>query len=159
MAPRIPFTGISKMAKGLTSSSLAAALTLAGLAGASGKVIPNTPRSSAASGGGQAGNQTGSQIGTTRPPSAAEIAARAKVLLEHQHANDEALEQYERVEHHVDRTGGATPRVLDDKTYRVVPTGSGTMSPTIPGPNPRTRNGRNGRTTARICWTRPGRPS
>jgi hypothetical protein len=127
MAPRIPFTGISKMAKGLTSSSLAAALTLAGLAGASGKVIPNTPRSSAASGGGQAGNQTGSQIGTTRPPSAAEIAARAKVLLEHQHANDEALEQYERVEHHVDRTGGATPRVLDDKTYRVVPTGSGTM--------------------------------
>ena len=48
-------------------------------------------------------------------------------LLENQHHNDDALEQYERVEHHVDRTGASPPRVLDDKTYRVVPTGSGTM--------------------------------
>jgi hypothetical protein len=93
------------MAKGLTASGLAAALALASLAG----------------------GYAGRQIGTARPPSEAEIAARAKILLEHQHGNDEALEQYERVEHHVDRTGGNTPRVLDDKTYRVVPTGTGTM--------------------------------
>jgi hypothetical protein len=127
MAPRISFTGTSNMAKGLTASSLAAALALASLAGASGTTIPSADRDPVASRGAWAGGQPGSQIATARPPSDAEIAARAKVLLEHQHSNDEALEQYERVEHHVDRTGGATPRVLDDKTYRVVPTGTGTM--------------------------------
>lgn len=126
MAPRISFTGTSSMGKGLTSSSLAAALALASLAGASVKTIPSSGNS-AASRGCQAAKQTESEIGTTRPPSDAAIAARAKILLEHQHSNDVALEQYERVERHVDRTGGATPRVLDDKTYRVVPTGTGTM--------------------------------
>ena len=127
MAPSISVTGTSNMAKGLTASSLAAALALASWAGASARTIPTLASDSAAPRLGQAGKQTGGQSGTARPPSQAEIASRAKVLLEHQHANDEALEQYERVEHHVDRTGGATPRVLEDKTYRVVPTGSGTM--------------------------------
>ncbi len=127
MAPSISITGTSDMAKGLTASRLAAALALAGLAGASGKTIPRFAEDTAASRVGQAGKQTGSQIGTARPPTDAEIAARAKVLLEHQYSNDEAIEEYERVEHHVDRTGGASPRVLDDKTYRVVPTGTGTM--------------------------------
>ena len=127
MARNISVTGTSKMAKGLTASSLAAALALASWAGASARPVPALARDSAAPCPGQASKQNGDQSGSARPPSEAEIAARAKVLLEHQHANDEALEQYERVEHHVDRTGGATPRVLDDKTYRVVPTGSGTM--------------------------------
>jgi hypothetical protein len=54
-----------------------------------------------------------------------EIRARTKTLLANQHADDDALELYERVERHVDRTGGANPRTLDDKTYRVVPTGGG----------------------------------
>ncbi len=31
------------------------------------------------------------------------------------------------MEHQVDRTGGATPRVLEDKLYRIVPTGTGTL--------------------------------
>jgi hypothetical protein len=127
MAPRIPLTGTSNMAKGLTASSLAAALALASLAGASSRSVTRPAGDSTSSRRALAGKQTGSQSGTARTPTDSEIAARAKVLLEHQHANDEALEQYERVEHHVDRTGGATPRVLDDKTYRVVPTGSGTM--------------------------------
>ncbi len=156
MAPSISFTGMSNMAKGLTESGLAAALALASLAGASGQTVPGLVPSStknAASGTEaprfkgatlglkpdpsgsiadnadskiQAGHAAG-QIGTARPPSDAEIAARAKVLLEHQHLNDEALEQYERIEHHLDRTGGAVQRVIDDKTYRVVPTGTGTM--------------------------------
>jgi hypothetical protein len=127
MAPSISTTGTSNMAKGLTASGLAAALALAGLAGAAGNTISRLAGDPASSRRDPAGKQTASQNGTMRPPTDAEIAARAKVLLEHQHANDEALEQYERVEHHVDRTGGATPRVLDDKTYRVVPTGTGTM--------------------------------
>src|SRR6202034_763066 len=56
-------------------------------------------------------------------PADEEIRARTKTLLANQHADDEALELYERVERHIDRTGGANPRTLDDKTYRIVPTG------------------------------------
>jgi hypothetical protein len=127
VAPRISFTGTLNMAKGLTASGLAAALAVASLAGASGSAIPSFAGDWAASRSGRAEAHAAGQSGTARAPSDAEIAARAKVLLEHQHLNDEALEQYERIEHHVDRTGGAAPRVLDDKTYRVVPTGTGTM--------------------------------
>jgi hypothetical protein len=127
MAESIPLTGTSNMAKGLTASGLAAALALASLAGASSRSATRPAGKWASAGAGLAGKRPDSQSGTVRPPSEAEIAARAKVLLEHQHANDVALEQYERIEHHVDRTGGATPRVLDDKTYRIVPTGTGTM--------------------------------
>jgi hypothetical protein len=58
-------------------------------------------------------------------PSDDEIRARTKQLLANQHKDDEALELYDRVERHIDRTGGANPRTLDDKTYRVVPTGVG----------------------------------
>jgi hypothetical protein len=60
-------------------------------------------------------------------PTAAEIEARAQKLVENQHHNDTALEEYERIEHQVSRTGGDNPRVLEDRTFRVVPTGSGTM--------------------------------
>ena len=48
-----------------------------------------------------------------------------KSLLANQHAGDEALELYERVERHIDRTSGANPRTLDEKIYRIVPTGVG----------------------------------
>jgi hypothetical protein len=127
MTASISFTGMLNMAKGLRALGLAAALALASLAGASGKAIPGPAGDPAASRSGRASGQAAGQTGTAWPPTDAEIAARAKVLLEHQHRNEEAMEGYERIEHHVDRTGGATPRVLDDKTYRVVPTGTGTM--------------------------------
>jgi hypothetical protein len=61
------------------------------------------------------------------PPTAAEIDLRAQKLVANQHRNDTALEEYERIEHQVSRTGGDNPRVLEDRTFRVVPTGSGTM--------------------------------
>ena len=61
------------------------------------------------------------------PPSDAEIQDRAKKLIENQHHDDAAIEQYERIEHQVDRAAGANPRVLEEKLYRVVPTGTGTM--------------------------------
>jgi hypothetical protein len=61
------------------------------------------------------------------PPSDAEIHDRAQKLIENQHHDDAAVEQYERIEHQVDRTAGANPRVLEEKLYRVVPTGTGTM--------------------------------
>jgi hypothetical protein len=58
-------------------------------------------------------------------PTDGEIRERTKMLLANQHADDTALELYERLERHIDRTAGASPRTIDDKTYRVVPTGFG----------------------------------
>lgn len=60
-----------------------------------------------------------------KAPSDEEIRARSAKLLANQHKNDDALEFYERVERQIDRTGGANPRSLEDRTYRIVPTGAG----------------------------------
>jgi hypothetical protein len=60
-------------------------------------------------------------------PSADEIRARSKRLIENQHKNDFALDQYERVERHQDFTSGANPQTIEDKLFRVVPDGGGTM--------------------------------
>lgn len=60
-------------------------------------------------------------------PSESEIQERTDKLIANQHRDDEALEEYERVERQVDRTGGDSPRVLEDKLYRIVPTGTGTL--------------------------------
>jgi hypothetical protein len=89
-------------------STLVATLALAGLALASAR---NSP---------QANQQP-------QPPSDAELRARAAKVIANQHANDVALEEFERIERHLDRTGGTNPRILEDKTYRVVPTGPGTL--------------------------------
>jgi hypothetical protein len=61
------------------------------------------------------------------PPSSAEINMRAQKLLENQHRDDEALQQYERIERREDFTAGPNPRTIEDKTFRVVPTGTGTF--------------------------------
>ncbi|HUO35666.1 MAG TPA: hypothetical protein VMU43_11805 [Candidatus Acidoferrum sp.] len=61
------------------------------------------------------------------PPSSDELRTRAKELLSNQHANDRALEQYERLEHQMERTAGSNPTITDDKLFRVVPTGFGTF--------------------------------
>lgn len=60
-------------------------------------------------------------------PSADEIRARAKGLIANQHKNDQALDEYERVERHQDFTSGADPQVIEDKLVRVVPDGGGTL--------------------------------
>ena len=64
---------------------------------------------------------------SSAPPSAAEIEVRAQKLVDNQHHNDKTLEEYERIEHQVSRTGGDNPKVLEDRIFRIVPTGSGTM--------------------------------
>ncbi|MBZ5501111.1 MAG: hypothetical protein LAN59_02575 [Acidobacteriia bacterium] len=60
-------------------------------------------------------------------PSEAEIHARAEKLMANQHNNDEVLDQYERLERYIDRTTTAKSRSTEDRTYRVVPTGGGTL--------------------------------
>ncbi len=73
------------------------------------------------------GSVTSPANAQVQAPSDDEIRTRTKQLLANQHNNDETLELYERVERHIDRTGGANPRTIDDKTYRVVPTGVGSQ--------------------------------
>lgn len=79
-----------------------------------------------------AGSQATTQTKTpkdlqARAPSADEIRVRSKKLIENQHKNDLALEEYERVERYEDFTSGANPQTIEDKTFRVVPDGGGTM--------------------------------
>jgi len=69
--------------------------------------------------------QAQGQSPQAQPPSENELRARSLKLAENQHQDDAVLEEFERVEHQVNRTGGAEHRVLDDKTYRLVPSGFG----------------------------------
>ncbi|HKV28376.1 MAG TPA: hypothetical protein VJN90_08925 [Candidatus Acidoferrales bacterium] len=47
-------------------------------------------------------------------------------VISNQHRNDLVLDTFERLEHHVERDG-SNGRVTENKLYRVVPTGSGTL--------------------------------
>lgn len=121
------------MLKGLTVSAVAASLALAGIAVGAGHTT-RLPRTDAPPTGQAKAKSERRPAGQNRPstaiaqaPSNAEIQARTQKLIDNQHRNDEALEQYERIERHVDRTAGDAPRVIEDRTYRVVPTGTGTM--------------------------------
>lgn len=96
------------------------ATALAGLAA----ILLGTPRAVAQSP--QASAHSTSPSNAT-PPTETELRARTKQVVENQHKNDEVLEQYERIERYIERTGGASPRTVQDDTYRVVPTGGGTM--------------------------------
>jgi hypothetical protein len=62
-----------------------------------------------------------------QPPSDTELQARADKLIANQHRNEQFLDEYERIERQVDQTAGMTPKILEDRTYRIVPTGTGTM--------------------------------
>jgi hypothetical protein len=60
-------------------------------------------------------------------PSEAELKTRSEQLIANQHANDQAVQQYEYIERQIDRSGGSNPRTIEEKTFRVVPTGTGTL--------------------------------
>jgi hypothetical protein len=62
-----------------------------------------------------------------RVPSGGDINARAQRLVANQHKDDDALTQYERIERHTDFTAGPNPRTIDDRVYRIVPTGTGNL--------------------------------
>jgi hypothetical protein len=64
--------------------------------------------------------------GAPQPLSDAEMRERGAKLVTNQHKNDQALDQYERIEHELDTTGGAHPRTVVDKKTRLVPNGAGT---------------------------------
>lgn len=55
------------------------------------------------------------------PPSAAELRARTLKVIANLHSSDNVIDQYERIERVYERTAGQSPKVLEDKTFRVVP--------------------------------------
>ena len=59
-------------------------------------------------------------------PTTEEVRALADRAINSQHQDDAAIEGYERFEHHIVRSS-ARDHVSEDKTYRVVPTGTGTL--------------------------------
>ncbi|HUA00834.1 MAG TPA: hypothetical protein VMB02_10930 [Candidatus Aquilonibacter sp.] len=62
-----------------------------------------------------------------QPPTPEEIHARTQRLIANQHKDDAALDEYERVERYQDFTLGAHPQTIEDKTFRIVPDGGGTV--------------------------------
>lgn len=62
-----------------------------------------------------------------RTPTLDEVRTMADRAITAQHQDDAAINGYERIERHVVRTSATADRVTEDKTYRVVPTGSGTL--------------------------------
>src|SRR3990172_8756624 len=71
--------------------------------------------------------------GTHRPtrtgaPTEEEVRALIERVVASQHRNDEALAEYERHERRIERKhDGTEGRIVEDKTFRVVPTGTGTV--------------------------------
>jgi hypothetical protein len=75
---------------------------------------------------GAQGASSENSASSSQAPSEAELVARGKKLMANQHINDDAVDQYEHIEHEVDTTGGAAPRTLIDKKTRIEPNGAGT---------------------------------
>ena len=74
---------------------------------------------------------TTSKSALSQTPSADELRALVERLVANQHGNDLALAEYERRERRITRKDGDDERIADDKTYRVVPTGTGTLKLTL----------------------------
>jgi hypothetical protein len=68
----------------------------------------------------------GASVAANPAPSQEQIRALIDRAAQNQHANDRALEEFERVEHVVTRRS-ENAEILSDRTLRVVPFGTGTM--------------------------------
>lgn len=62
-----------------------------------------------------------------QPTAANDPHAIGERAIANQHRDDDALDTYEWIQRDIQTTGGAQPKILDDKTSRVVPTGTGTL--------------------------------
>jgi hypothetical protein len=60
-------------------------------------------------------------------PSPDEMKTRTNETLANQHADDNAIDEYEYIQREIDRAGGANPRTIEERTFRVVPTGTGML--------------------------------
>jgi hypothetical protein len=73
-----------------------------------------------------AGEQ-GSTVSANPAPTPEQIRSLVDRIVENQHRNDRAIEEFERIEHVVSRRGGGNSPVISDVTNRVMPSGTGTM--------------------------------
>ena len=69
----------------------------------------------------------GSTITGNPAPIAEQIQSLIARVVENQHRNDRAIEEYERVEHVVTLKDGENSEVVSDRTERVLPSGTGTI--------------------------------
>src|ERR1700680_1712765 len=69
----------------------------------------------------------GSTITANPAPTAEQIQSLIAHMVENQHRNDQAIEEYERVERVVTLKDGENSEVVSDRTERVLPSGTGTM--------------------------------
>jgi hypothetical protein len=63
----------------------------------------------------------------TRSLSPQDVLALVERTIANQHRNDAALEEYERLEHRLARKSAKDDSITEDRTFRVVPTGTGTL--------------------------------
>jgi len=59
------------------------------------------------------------------PPTAGQLQALIARLIENQHSNDRAIEEYERVEHVIVRKDGNSSEVVSERIERLLPSGTG----------------------------------
>src|SRR6266700_3737311 len=69
----------------------------------------------------------GSTVTTNPAPTAEQVQSLIARMIENQHRNDRAIEEYERVEHVVSRKDGENSEVVSDRIEGVLPSGTGTM--------------------------------
>ena len=69
----------------------------------------------------------GSTITANPAPTAEQIQSLIARMIENQHRNDQAIEEYERVEHVVTLKDGENSEIVSERTERVLPSGTGTM--------------------------------
>lgn len=74
-----------------------------------------------------AAQQAATQPAEERVPSLEEIHALADRAIANQHNDDAALESYELIERRIVRSSAKSQTAIEDKTYRVVPTGTATL--------------------------------
>jgi len=59
------------------------------------------------------------------PPTAGQLQSLISRLIENQHSNDRAIEEYERVEHVIARKDGQSSEVVSERIERLLPSGTG----------------------------------
>jgi hypothetical protein len=69
----------------------------------------------------------GSTITANPAPTAEQIQSLVARMIENQHRNDRAIEEYERIEHVVTLKDGENSEVVSERTERVLPSGTGTL--------------------------------
>lgn len=78
-----------------------------------------------------ASQNSGAQVQSAQPDhtplTSAQITDLIARVVQNQHHNDAVLDSFERIERQVSRQGSASGPITDEKIYRVVPTGSGTL--------------------------------